>query len=128
MNLQPPGKPIQSFILAQGQRDGEIEVLEIDEKAGSVKVNQSGTVTTLTFEKNGAKLPASVAAAAPAPNPGGFVPPPQPVNPYLPPSGPPAGGLKTIPTRQLRVPTPGQSGAGAGGPPSPGFRPGPNQQ
>src|SRR5215467_15374276 len=24
MNLQPPGKPVQSFILAEGQREGDI--------------------------------------------------------------------------------------------------------
>ena len=66
-NLQPPGKPVQSFILAEGQREGDIEVLEIDEKAGSVKLNQSGTTVSLTFEKNGAKLPTAVAAAG---NPG----------------------------------------------------------
>jgi hypothetical protein len=52
-----------SLILAEGQREGEIEVLQIDERVGSVRVNNSGTVVTLTFEKDGAKLPAS----APAP-------------------------------------------------------------
>src|SRR2546426_7293281 len=31
MNVQSPGKPVQSFILTEGQRDGDIEVLEIDE-------------------------------------------------------------------------------------------------
>src|SRR5882672_6816749 len=28
MNMQMPGKPPQSFILTEGQRDGDIEVLE----------------------------------------------------------------------------------------------------
>src|SRR6185369_824073 len=62
MNVQSPGKPPHSLILAEGQREGEIEVLEIDEKGGNVKVNQSGTVVPLNFEKNGAKLPAAVPA------------------------------------------------------------------
>jgi hypothetical protein len=46
----------QSLILGEGQREGNIEVLAIDERAGSVKVNNSGTVMTLTFEKDGPKL------------------------------------------------------------------------
>lgn len=48
-----PGEPAkeQSYLLAEGQRDGGIEVLQVDEKAGSVKVNNSGTVMTVTFEK-----------------------------------------------------------------------------
>jgi hypothetical protein len=51
-----------SLILTEGQREGEIEVLQIDEKAGSVKVNNSGTIMLLTFEKDGAKLPPTAPA------------------------------------------------------------------
>ena len=47
----------ESMILAEGQRQGSLEVLNIDENAGSVRVNNSGTIMTLTFEKDGAKLP-----------------------------------------------------------------------
>jgi hypothetical protein len=56
-----PGDPAKelSLILTEGQREADIEVLLIDEKKGSVKVNNSGTVMVLTFEKDGAKLPAS---------------------------------------------------------------------
>ena len=42
-----------SIILAQGQREGLIEVLEIDEKAGRVTINNYGTVMVLTFENEG---------------------------------------------------------------------------
>ena len=49
-NPPEPAKEV-SCILAVGQRDGPIEVLEIDEVAGTVKVNNSGTVMVLTFEK-----------------------------------------------------------------------------
>jgi hypothetical protein len=42
-----------SCTLAEGQRSGEVEVLQIDEKAGSVKVNIGGAIMVLTFEKNG---------------------------------------------------------------------------
>lgn len=44
-----------SMILAEGQRAGPVEVLAIDENAGRVKVKNSGTVETLTFEANGPK-------------------------------------------------------------------------
>jgi hypothetical protein len=64
----------QSFILKEGQREGDIEVLEIDEKAASVKVNNGGTVVTLTLAKDGSKL---------APGP---VPVPVPSMPGAPPS------------------------------------------
>ena len=39
--------------LAVGQREGPIEVLEIDETAGSVRINNSGTVMLLTLAKDG---------------------------------------------------------------------------
>ena len=49
---KPPERPKEeSFILKEGQRAGPIEVLEINEKTAQVKVNNSGTVTNLTFEK-----------------------------------------------------------------------------
>ena len=47
----------ESLMLTEGQRQGDVEVLNIDEKAGSVRVNNSGSIMTLTFEKDGAKLP-----------------------------------------------------------------------
>jgi hypothetical protein len=96
-----PAKGEQSFILAEGQRDGDIEVLEIDPKApGSVKVNNFGTITNLTFENNGIK---TASAAPPGAQPGapGFVPPPA-GNPFG------AGGNPGMnPTRPMRVPPPG---------------------
>ena len=45
-----PAKEL-SCILTVGQREGPIEVLEIDEMAGSVRVNNSGTVMVLTLEE-----------------------------------------------------------------------------
>jgi len=107
MNVQMPAKPPepakqQSFIITEGQRDGDIEVLEIDEKVGSVRLNNFGTPMTLTMEKDGAKLPASapgpqVAGGTPnmpnVPNPAGYTPHPAT-----------DAGIKPIPTRQLRLP------------------------
>src|SRR5215208_424040 len=45
---KPPEPPKdQSFVLSPGERDGQIEVLEIDDKLGSIKFNNYGTVQTL---------------------------------------------------------------------------------
>ncbi len=114
----PPVKPgeqakgKQSYILTEGQRDGEIEVLEIDDKAGSVKVNNSGTVMTLTFEKDGPKLPASsspVPSPPGVPSPTGVIPPPgfQPQQGGSVPSFP-------MPSRTLRAPSAGAAAQPAG--------------
>jgi hypothetical protein len=116
----PPAKPgegpktEQSYILTEGQREGDIEVIAIDEKGGSVKVNNGGTVQTLTFEKDGAKLPAT--AAPPAAPPGA-----PPVSGGFP-SGrglPQPPGAATNPSFQLpsRVPRLPASGAQAGSSP-----------
>lgn len=72
-NPSKPADPTKelSLILTEGQREGEIEVLQIDETVGSVKVSNSGTVMVLTFENDGAKsVPARPAppGAPPLPN------------------------------------------------------------
>jgi hypothetical protein len=105
MSVNMPAKPpepakVQSYMLMEGQRDGDIEVLEIDEKAGMVKVNEFGSITNLTWEKNGLKMTGG--QPAPAPNPAGGVPPP-PHNPFNPAAGA-AGFNKAIPSRTLRLP------------------------
>ena len=71
----PPEPPReQSYILAEGQRDDPIEVLEINEKAGSVRLILSGTDVELTFEKDGPKQPNAPPIQTPPPRP----PPPVP--------------------------------------------------
>jgi hypothetical protein len=91
----------ESNMLTEGQRDGGVEVISIDEKAGAVTVNNNGIRETLDFVNNGAKM---VAAAAPAGTPGVIQPPgmnPTPGNPGA------ATGVplpRTIPTRSLRTP------------------------
>ena len=100
---QPKGE--QGFILAEGQRDGEIEVLEIDAKAGKVKVKNFGQIVDLDFEKDGVKTAAAPAPGGP-PKPGGFVPA-APPNPFA-----PAGGANPIPTaRPMRLPLPAGAAA-----------------
>ena len=122
----------ESLMLTEGQRQGNVEVLNIDEKAGSVRVNNSGSVLTLTFEKDGEKL-------TNAPPPPG-VPPglPLPTNATAPTALPARGSLHrpgSFPTREIRSSgvagpgqTPGQTNAmvypGAGQVPS-GANPAP---
>jgi hypothetical protein len=94
----------ENLMLTEGQRDGAVEVLEINEKTGSVKVNNGGQITTLTFDKNGAKAvaiasgPGSI-SAIPAPHMGGQ------------PGGIPgnSGPLRTIPTRTTKTGPQGQT-------------------
>ena len=102
---QPPAET--SLMLAEGQRDGEIEVLGVDIKGGMASVDDYGTITNLTFDKNGVKG----GPAPPSNQPGvvGAVPAPQPA--------PGPFGGRAIPTRALRVPTPAApSSANAGNP------------
>src|SRR5262249_7303536 len=49
------GKGEESLTLTEGQREGDIEILEIDEKAGTVRVKNSGTEMTIGFDKDAAK-------------------------------------------------------------------------
>ncbi len=80
-----PGEPAkeESLMLAEGQRDGVIEVVSIDENAKEVRVRNSGTAMSLNFEKDGVK---TASAAPPAMVPGGTMSP-APVAPALTPTG-----------------------------------------
>jgi hypothetical protein len=67
---QKPGTPPkgeQFYMLREGQRDGELEVISIDERAGTVKINYAGTESTLDFTNNGVKVALGAPAAAGAP-------------------------------------------------------------
>jgi hypothetical protein len=88
-----PGAPAgdQSLILAEGQRDGDIEVLEIDETAGMVKIQTAGMPVTLDFVNNGAK------------------PPTLPAQPAIPPTGGAAAANQR--TQSVSTPNPPPSGA-----------------
>lgn len=122
-----PGGKSQSYILTEGQREGQIEVMAIDNIAGTVKVSNAGTVATLSFDKDGLKAPTAPAALPVMPGvpgmPGGI---PIPGRPPIPgaagvttigsgttaiPGAVPAatqpsssGGLRSIPSRSLRLP------------------------
>ena len=54
-------------MLTEGQRYGDIGVVEIDEKTGLVKVSVAGTIKMLTFDTDGIKEPAVPVQPASAP-------------------------------------------------------------
>ena len=104
-----PPKGEQGFVLAEGQRDGDIEVLEIDTEARTVKVNDFGTITNLNFENNGIKTASTASMPGPVPHPGLVLPPPAANrNPFT-----PASGATPFPpfTRPTRLPLPPGAGA-----------------
>lgn len=115
----PAGKPAeaakgeQSYILTEGQREGQIEVVQIDEKAGTVKVDVNGTIMVLNFDKDGQKPSVGMPAPAPGAPPGVPSPtgvnPASTVNPYHTPMTP--GGFN-LPTRPLRAQPAGVNNAG----------------
>ncbi len=124
--LTPPGaKPDQSkdlyLMLTEGQREGNVEVLQIDERAGSVKVNNSGNITTLTFEKDGEKLPSTPLAAGPGAQAGIAAANPQVGIPTSNPPGMSAAqtniGMRQFPSRPLRWPMNGKAAAAPAAPP-----------
>ncbi|HZL41688.1 MAG TPA: hypothetical protein VFD66_00240 [Verrucomicrobiae bacterium] len=105
--IQLPAKPPnptkdQSFIMTEGQRDDDIEVLQIDEKAGVAKFNNHGTIQTLDLATDGTKppnVPPPIAMAPPArpfSSLSGRIPQPPPADP--------AAANQTVPTRTVRIP------------------------
>lgn len=103
-----PGQPPErkALILAEGERQDDVEVLEIDEKTGTVKFNNHGQEDIKTLEKDSS--PIAAVAPSGAPPPGAPPAPPQPSPPtatFTPPVGAGHAGatLRNIPTRPVRV-------------------------
>jgi hypothetical protein len=96
-----PGEPARdSFpIIPEGGTEDNIEVLHIDVAAGIVRAKYYGVETNLDFKNNGPKVAsAPPAAAVPGmPPPAGGMQPPPAFNA-------PSPGLRTIPSRSLRLP------------------------
>ncbi|TAL02357.1 MAG: hypothetical protein EPO07_07425 [Verrucomicrobia bacterium] len=98
-----------SLVLAEGERSGEITVLEIDETAGAIKFDNYGTVQTLTLEKDAAKPtpgalpPPMMAPSMPMPMGGAAIPAPAPAGGGVSTTTIGGGQMKTIPTRPLRA-------------------------
>ncbi len=84
-----PGKTPEYCSLSEGEGKDSLEVLEIDAKAGSVKVRTAGVEKVMTFEADGLKNP--IAAMPPPGAPGVPGAPGMPGAPNLPPGVLPAG-------------------------------------
>lgn len=77
--VQVPAKPGQqakeeSFVAAEGERNGEIEVVEIDEVAGVVKFNNHGLNESLNMKEHVAKAVGGTPPAMPLAQPGVVAP------------------------------------------------------
>jgi hypothetical protein len=53
----PEPVKVEFMILAEGEGQGDLEVLQVDVERGEVRLRVSGVVTTLTMDRDGAKLP-----------------------------------------------------------------------
>ncbi len=107
---KPPEQPApkqMSFMLSEGQRDGEIEVLEINDVAGIVKFRNYGVEQTLNMKDNVDKPvvlvapplpPGAPGIPVPTANPAGTIPAPVPAGSVT----TIGGGQRTIPTRNVR--------------------------
>jgi hypothetical protein len=62
---KPPETPKERYlILAEGQRDGDFEVVRVDVHAGMVTLFCGGELTTLSLERDGPELPETGPPAA----------------------------------------------------------------
>jgi len=108
-----PGGPSKLYyMLRVGEKEGDIEVVDIDERTGTVKVKNAGQEFTLSFEKDGSKLPNT---PAPVGLPGalpGVTPPPggYPMASPMKTAEAGMGGFPALPSRTVRTPN-GGSGA-----------------
>jgi hypothetical protein len=102
LKVQFPPKPgeqqgEQSFMLTAGQREGGIEILEINENAKTIRVNNFGTEMTIGFDKDAAKV-----AGAPPPGPGPAGAPPNIANRIRAANPASSGFQRMVPTRTGR--------------------------
>lgn len=106
---EKPGTPPESFMLGEGEAQNDIEVIEINENAGVVKIKNHGVDEPLDFEHNGAKPAAAPAMPGPMTMPG--------VMPgSLPGVARPMPPLNGMPVRPIRMPgMPNASAATPGG-------------
>ena len=107
-----PGTPAQTLMLAEEQAQDDVEVTQIDEKGGVVKIINHGEAQSLDFDHNGTKPE--------APASGGTLARPMTIPPPAPPNGQPAPfpnvirPLRALPTRNAAGPF-GSGGEAVGG-------------
>lgn len=122
LNFKMPGKPPEppkdrSLVMDVGQREGEVEVLEINPATGSIRIRNQGNELAMNLKDNAPKAQAAPNLAPPAMVPG--VPPP-PAAGGIPAPAAPSANPPTLPTRTLRsseatpATTPNSATAGAG--------------
>jgi hypothetical protein len=58
--ITPPGKPAESKLIKEGDREGDLEVLSINELTGTVRIRNHNQETELSFADNSMKPPTTV--------------------------------------------------------------------
>lgn len=97
--------------IREGERDGALEVVSINDKSGTVTIKNAGTPMTLDFETHGNKIPGAMAMVAPPPGapglpnvrplPGGAATPMTSVPPNT--QAQPSASMQGIPSRPMRT-------------------------
>jgi hypothetical protein len=114
LSAQIPARPpeqakTENYMLTEGQRDGGVEVISIDEKGGKVVVNNNGITETLDFVNNGAKLTVQAQTIS------RIVPAPSALSGAPGNTSNPLGSFPQPPTRNLgTTPQPDTNAAGTG--------------
>lgn len=117
LNFKMPGKPPEppkdrSLVMDVGQREGEVEVLEINPATGSIRIRNQGNELAMNLKDNAPKPQFTPSLAAPGIQPPG-------VNPGIPaPAGVPAPAAAAGGTS---VSTIGGSSSGSAAPARPGL-------
>jgi hypothetical protein len=65
LQIADPGKAPESKILKEGEREGEVEVLEINEIEGTVRIKNREQEVLLNFQDHGVKPPTAPAVTTP---------------------------------------------------------------
>jgi hypothetical protein len=103
------------YNLAEGEKEGVLEVVKIDEAEGKVEILNTGRPATLTLKEDTLEPVAAAAPRAPGKQGPGAPGPPLPGMPSRPFSNPaasmtragwPGGGTTSAPMRQRRTPVP----------------------
>jgi hypothetical protein len=118
---QPPVADVP-YVINEGDMQQGITVLTIDEKGGSVGIDNNGQPETLTFEKNGAKLTPGPAVPAPGAVPAGM--PGGIPRPGMPGGLPLRPGMPGMPTPTMPGAIGGQGVGASGLPGTSGLTPG----
>lgn len=115
LKVKVPPKPPEpakdrSLVMDAGQREGEVEVIEMDAYAGTVQLKNQGNLVSLNLKDNAAKPVAGPALPLPAP----FAPSVQPAASGRIGIPAPTGPGGTLPTRAIRTDNSGAPAASGG--------------